>query len=630
MILLLKNTQALIGSLISTIVDSIITQIKPVNQGIISIKYHVLGIKWFCICAFFCLILNTSYLIPDAYAISDPTSITNNKFGIHIISPTPQELTEAQTLVNSAGGDWGYITFVIEDKDQNVDKWQRFFNELRSRHLIPIVRLATHPVGDSWAVPDDDSPKKWSEFLAQLNWPIKNRYIMIYNEPNHGAEWGGIVDPAKYAQILNQTIEELKKQSPDFFVLNAGFDASTPQKPPAYMDEITFIEQMEKEVPGIFEKLDGWVSHSYPNPGFIGSPDAQGRGTVRTWFWELQKLRDLGVKKNLPVFITETGWKHAEGISYNPSLPSTHKVADYFKTAFETAWNSDRIVTVTPFILNYQQPPFDHFSFKKVTGEKQDARILGAQYQQGEDTPDYHAQYTTIKALPKVAGKPQQEHKAILTKGEVYTSLVAEQSYKIQLTFKNTGQSIWNDTNTEVITLKPIQGEKELGMIITNLPKDTKIEPNQEYIFNIEYKAPKTGKYQVVLNLFQGATPFQTDPVEFDTEVKSPVIIEVKSSLKWKDNFAGKYLLSIVGPISEILSFSLTPEGVSQNIETRELLPDYSYDFTLSRPFYHPKTITQTLQSGVNILDFGILEPDLISVLFKPKELWELLPWSDK
>src|SRR5258708_36114520 len=124
--------------------------------------------------------------------------------GIHILSSTSQESSPAASLVNSQGGDWGYVTFLIEDKDRNVDKWQNFFNDLRKRHLIPIVRLATHAEGNNWVRPKENEEKDWAQFLDQLNWPSKNRYVVIYNEPDHATEWGGSVDAIDYAQTLDK------------------------------------------------------------------------------------------------------------------------------------------------------------------------------------------------------------------------------------------------------------------------------------------------------------------------------------------------------------------------------------------------------------------------------------------
>ena len=106
----------------------------------------------FLLAIFAFLILHSAFLIP-AQAIVDPLSVPNNKFGIHIISGTPDESSPSSSLVNSTGGDWGYITFLIESKDRNEGKWQEFFNDLRRRHLIPRVRLATKPNEGNWEKP---------------------------------------------------------------------------------------------------------------------------------------------------------------------------------------------------------------------------------------------------------------------------------------------------------------------------------------------------------------------------------------------------------------------------------------------------------------------------------------------
>lgn len=561
------------------------------------------------------------FFAPQTFAIEDPGKVTNNRFGIHIISPIAQEITDASDLVNSQGGDWGYVTVVIEDHDWDKNKWQSFFDLLRQKHLIPILRLATHPIRGSWAHPDENLAQKYADFLDTLNWPVKNRYVVIYNEPNQAHEWGGSVDPAGYAKILDQTITALKQKSSDFFVMNAGLDASAPHQVPTYYDEAKFLEEMQTAVPGIFAKLDGWVSHSYPNPGFIGSPDGYGKGSVRTWEWEMSKLAQIGMTKKLPVFITETGWKHAEGVTYNRFYPSTEQVAKYYEQAFQGAWTSDRIIAVTPFILNYQQSPFDHFSFKKINGEQQDPKVLGEKY--SEDIKNkYHPQYKAIKDLPKQAGRPVQMNQAKLIKGEVYTSIVVGQSYKVYLTFQNTGQSIWGGQ----VRLKAMQDGGELGIIDQAIDENISVEPGHEYTFALELKAPQAGKYHIKLNLFHEDQEFDNPAVEFDTEVKSPVIVQIKSILRWKDDSSGDYLVSIVGPVKEDLKVRLDKTGISNEIEAKSLLPDYLYQFTLKRDYYYDQTIIQSLRSGVNVIDFGLLQPNFFSALLQPKTLWQLLP----
>jgi len=560
-----------------------------------------------CIMGFLCIIHTTNYLLPTAYAISDPLSVPNNKFGIHIISASPDESSPAASLVNT-NGDWGYITVIITQKDKNKDKWQEFFNDLRRRHLIPIVRIASETSGQNWKRPDIDDGNSWADFLNSLNWPVKNRYVVIFNEPNQGKEWGGVTDARSYARVLDKWISALKSRSEDFFVLNAGFDASSPHEPPIFEEEALFLQQMNSEVPGIFNKLDGWVSHSYPNPAFAGSPDAIGRGTIRTWVWEIQQLRSLGVSKDLPIFITEAGWKHAEGLVYDPRLPKADKLADYYKNAYENAWGLQRIVAVTPFLLNYQEIPFDHFSFKKNASAQ------------------YYSFYETIKNLPKTAGKPIQTLSAKLMKGEVYSSIVAGQTYSISLTFKNIGQSIWD----EKVKLVPIQGGAELGIQTVEILENINVEPGEEYTFTINLKAPEKGRFSVRLNLFEEEKQFESNPLEFTTEVKLPVILQVLSSLKWKNNPAGEYILRVSGAVGDSSQkVNLDNSGKSPEIKARYLLPDYTFEFSLEKPYYHPKTIKQTVTSGINTLDFGTLQPALLPALLNPKQFWQLLPFSN-
>lgn len=334
------------------------------------------------VCTFYFALFTNS-----AYAIVDPLSTPNNKFGIHIISPSPREASEAADLVNTNNGDWGYVTVVISSNDRDLKKWTIFFEQLSEKHLIPIVRLATQPAGNLWEVPYFGEEIAWADFLDNLPWPTKNRYIVIYNEPNHSAEWGGRIDPSSYAQILNSTIDALKQKSDDFFVLNGGLDASAPQKLPSFGDEEWFLSEMNHEVPGIFEKLDGWVCHCYPK-SFIGLPTETGRSSINTYSWEMGILKNLGLTKSLPVFITETGWKHSEGQILDKSLPDSETVGKYLDYSFRNVWNVPQIIAITPFLLDYQETLFDHFSFKK------------------NDSQQFYSFYQSIVNLPKIAGQP--------------------------------------------------------------------------------------------------------------------------------------------------------------------------------------------------------------------------------
>ncbi len=558
------------------------------------------------------------FLLPTkVLAITDPLSVPNNKFGIHIISATPDEASPSADLVNSSGGDWGYVTVLIEDKDLDrkdnkyvsLEKWQKFFDYLRVKHLIPIIRLATHPEGNFWKRPQAGLEKTWADFLDMLIWPTQNRYVVIYNEPNHGKEWDGQVDPGNYAQVLNTTIDALKAKNDNFFVLNAGFDASAPSQPPDFEDEDSYLRQMNESVPGIFNKLDGWVSHSYPNPNFAGSPKSTGKGTIRTFEWEGVLLKNLGVEKKLPIFITETGWQHSEGLVSNRTYPTTETVGLYLKDAFTHAWSSDQIVMVSPFLLNYQESPFDHFSFKKLTGQKQNQKILGVSY------PEYYPHYEAMANLAKTPGQPKQLYKAVVVKGGLYPSVVKDESYIVPVVVKNIGNSIWNEY--ESISLQAIEGGEKLNIENASPETDKKVEPGQDGVFNLKIHAPDSGSYNIKLALFHNGNQFDQPPFEYKVTVKKPVSLQVAVNGLFGTDPSGEYILNVTSEINNSSSvIYLDKSGKSEVMETKYLLPDYTYTLSLKKAFYKANSLTLTLQPGVNFLHFGTLNPDLLSVIY--------------
>jgi len=333
------------------------------------------------------LLLNIFALMTPTYvhAVYDPLSVPNNKFGIHVADPN--DIPKVKSLVNSSKGDWGYVTLVISENERKWDVWEPVFRQMARDHLIPIVRLATHSEGSSWAKPSASDADRWASFLDALAWPTKNRYVVLFNEPNHAKEWGGTISPNEYADVLVSYARALRRASGDFFILPAGLDASAPNGGET-MDEELFLEWMLARQPELAEAIDGWTSHSYPNPGFTGSPYAQGRGTVRTFEWELGLLIRLGVQKMLPVFITETGWAH-NGNAGAQSRLSPEQVGTYLTVAAQTAWNHPQVAAVTPFLFNYQDSLFAMFSWLHLT------------------TREPYAFYRSYQEIAKVTGEPR-------------------------------------------------------------------------------------------------------------------------------------------------------------------------------------------------------------------------------
>src|SRR3989338_7777352 len=329
-------------------------------------------------------------------SIYDPLSVPNNKFGIHIIDEN--DLISASHLVNSSGGDWGYVTIFISQTDRKLAKWIQTFNQMKSLSLIPVIRLATILEGDTWSKPSLEEMDNWVQFLDSLPWYTQNRYLVIYNEPNHAKEWGGRIDPQSYTDILIQLSEKLKEKSSDFYILPAGLDASA-KNTSFTMDEAYFLSQMYNYRPDFVNYIDGWTSHSYPNPDFNGRVTDRGRGTLSNYLWEKKFLQYLGITKNLPVFITETGWRHNQNNINDSVNVSPDKFADYILLAGQTVWNDENIVMISPFLLNYQSYPFASFSWQKLNSDK------------------FYPQYDAYRSILKINGQPKLVINSQETKG---------------------------------------------------------------------------------------------------------------------------------------------------------------------------------------------------------------------
>lgn len=308
-------------------------------------------------------------------------SIKNNKIGVHILFP--EEIEEAARLVNSNGGDYGYVIIPIQAGEKNIKKWQKFMDNARNFHVIPIIRLATE--GDYfntsvWRKPQFADILDFANFLDSLNWPTKKRYIVVFNEVNRGDEWGGSPNPSEYANILSYASTVFKGKSKDFFIISGGFDNASITIYGKSMNEYQFLREMNMAVPGVFKQIDGIGSHSYPNPAFSKPPSKQDSQSVATYLYEKELIESLGGKSNLPVYITETGWSR--------DFVSDSLASKYYKEALSGIWNNEDIKAITPFLLKAFSKPFSSFSLINPDGSKT-------------------MQYKAIEGFEKVKGEPE-------------------------------------------------------------------------------------------------------------------------------------------------------------------------------------------------------------------------------
>ncbi len=447
-------------------------------------------------------------LLPQPiHAIYDPLSVPNNKFGIHIADFN--DIPDISPLVNSSGGDWGYVTLVSADNDRDHGKWQTIFNQMRRDHLIPIVRIATHVEGNHWAKPNPNDFDSIATFFNSLSWPIQNRYIVLYNEPNHASEWGNSLDPEGYAADFVSFAQKLKSASSDFFILPAGLDESAVNGADT-MDAFAFLRRMVAAQPQILTSMDGWTSHSYPNQNYSGSPYASGRGTLYTFTAELSFLQSLGLTKNVPVFITETGWMHSQGKVVNKNFLSSDAIGNDLQIAATGVWTDPRIVAITPFVFNYQDVPFDNFSWKEL------------------GTNQFYAQYDAYQAIAKIQGEPIQKETYTLRPPLLPSTLVTNSSYTLSAMIHNDGQGILDIARGYDLTL---DDEKKGFMLFADpLPA---IEPTENGELTIHLKTPsKPGIYhlELYLNHFGRHIVLQTRTVT----VVPPPTVDVSVQLGWR------------------------------------------------------------------------------------------------
>ncbi len=550
----------------------------------------------------------------NVHAIYDPLSVPNNKYGIHITDLN--DVTAASELVNSTNGNWGYVTLVVPDTDMNKSKWQEIFDVMRRKHLIPLVRIATHAQGDAWMIPEEHNIQKWVDFLNSLNWPVENRYVILFNEPNHANEWGNTLDPAGYGDMLIKFSKALKAASPDFYILPAGLDASA-STTGGTMDAKTYMTELFASHPDIAAYIDGWTSHAYPNPAFSGSPLDTGKGTLATFRWELTQLHALGVTKNLPVFITETGWEHRYGKYVDTRLLTPETISEYIKVANLGVWGDSSIVAITPFILNYQDNPFDHFSWKKL------------------NSSEYYDHYFTYKSLEKTKGAPKQREQFTFTTPLLPDTLVINSTYTLETEIQNIGQSIIDPDQGYVLTIR--DETKAFDGFTDTLPN---IEPEGKGIVRAYIKTPKTdGDYHLTAMITHGDTRITVESKTI--HIIPPPSADLSVTLGWRKNSDNQKAAVLLYDMKDTLLHKFTDVDIQNNhlsiTGLYEVAPSKQYRVVVLVPYYLPRQAIVTMQENNNNWKVERLYPfdfnrdgklsieDVPALLFmKPMEVFSL------
>ncbi len=408
------------------------------------------------------------FLLIFSLLFTSPILASENIFGLHLTQV--QDINSAYKVINSSQGDWGWATIVIRTDQLDHQTWQDFFDNCRKYHIIPIIRLSTisDPNGN-WKRPENSDIDHMVAFLNTLNWPTKERHVILFNEINHGQEWGGAVDIKNYVDSAIYASQKFKNTDPNFIVMGSALDLAAPQSPPDFESAENVYKEIYAYKADYFDNIDAIASHSYPNHGFVGTPKDTGQHSIQGYQWELNFVGSLKMGKNYPIYITETGWPHREGESHKNAFYTTKTTAEFMKDSLEI-WSQDKnVVAVTPFIYNYPYEPFDHFSWV-------------------DKDEKMYPEYEQILNMPKNKNKPEQITKYEVTKMFLPFIILNDTEYSGQITIKNTGQSIWGGNETNFCINPQTTANVSTGSLCTD---DGLVYPNQLKIFNFKFKISK-------------------------------------------------------------------------------------------------------------------------------------------
>lgn len=275
--------------------------------------------------------------------------------GVHILHPDELVLL----LPHRGSSEKFYVTVPYLLSDRRTSTWNSFFELSRENDITPIVRLSSDFDFDAghWKVPTRKELVDGISFLTSLRWEGE-RIVVMFNEPNHAKEWGGSIDPEGYADVAMFVASWLHTEPGDYLVLPAGLDSSAPNSS-ITMESFLFWNWVFSRQPDLVNWINGWTSHSYPNPGFVGSPYSIGKQSLRGFETELDYLGRFS-KQDLSVYITETGWRQTKSIN--------RVLSSYYEYAYKNIWSHPQVKAVTVFLLQGSPGPFEEFSLLTPSG----------------------------------------------------------------------------------------------------------------------------------------------------------------------------------------------------------------------------------------------------------------------
>jgi polysaccharide biosynthesis protein PslG len=229
-------------------------------------------------------------------------------------------------MVAESGAGWirqGFAWNEIEpqpgeywDARYQQDSWAKYDNivSLAEKHGVRIIaRLDQTP---AWArAPGSDPATPPTDFadFGNFVYEFVSRYegrisfIQIWNEPNLAREWGGAIDPAGYASLLEIASTRAREANPHVVILSAPM-AMTTENSARAADEFTYWQALYDL--GVHQSFDIMSANVYGlSDRYDAEPDASVLNTRR-----VELLRDLAVRNgdgHKAIWFNEYGWNAA-------------------------------------------------------------------------------------------------------------------------------------------------------------------------------------------------------------------------------------------------------------------------------------------------------------------------------
>jgi hypothetical protein len=234
-------------------------------------------------------------------------------------------------------------------------------------------------------------------------------------------------------------------------------------------------------------------------------------------------------------------------------------------------------VSITPFLLNYQGAPFDHFSWKKM------------------NSSEFFPQYYQYQQLDKTKGAPNQKESFTLKALLIPEKLVMNSTYSFEQEITNTGQGIVNPKEGYELIIKNIPAGA--SYIADPLPY---IEPTEKGIIRVQIKTPtQEGKMPITVGMKHNQKFILLE--EKNVMLVPPPTITLSAQLGWKKtNEAKNTTILIYDEQDQLLhkfqNLTIT-NGMTSITGLYNMIPEKTYRIVLIVPFYLPRQQLMTLNS---------------------------------